>query len=50
MWDVRRPFIPFASFAEHSDDVTGEALLCSVEKFNNTLIPIFNVSRLPVVK
>ena len=48
MWDVRRPFIPFASFAEHSDDVTGEALLCSVE--NNTLIPTFNVSRLSVVK
>ena len=24
VWDVRRPFIPFASFAKHSDDVTGE--------------------------
>ena len=27
MWEVRRPFIPFASFAEHSDDVTGETCL-----------------------
>lgn len=26
VWDVRRPFIPFASFVEHSDDVTGKCL------------------------
>ena len=24
VWDVRRPYIPFASFTEHSDDVTGQ--------------------------
>ena len=24
VWDVRRPYIPFASFTEHSDDVTGK--------------------------
>ena len=23
VWDFRRPYIPFASFTEHSDDVTG---------------------------
>ena len=24
VWDVRRPYIPFASFTEHSDDITGQ--------------------------
>jgi WD40 repeat protein len=24
VWDVRRPYIPFASFTEHTDDITGE--------------------------
>jgi len=24
LWDNRRPFIPLASFSEHSDDVTGK--------------------------
>ena len=23
VWDIRRPFIPFASFEDHSDVVTG---------------------------
>ena len=27
VWETRRPFIPFASFVEHSDDVTGEICL-----------------------
>ena len=27
IWDIRRPFIPFASFSEHTDDVTGESKL-----------------------
>lgn len=30
VWEVRRPFIPFASFAEHSDDVTGEAYMYAI--------------------
>ena len=28
IWDIRRPFIPFASFSEHTDDVTGEGTSC----------------------
>ena len=24
IWDVRRPYIPFGSFVEHTDDVTGK--------------------------
>lgn len=28
IWDIRRPFIPFASFSEHTDDVTGEGTGC----------------------
>ena len=24
IWDYRRPYIPFASFIEHTDDVTGK--------------------------
>ena len=30
LWDYRRPFIPFASFAEHNDDVTGMSYILSV--------------------
>jgi len=26
VWDVRRPYIPFAAFAEHKDVVTGGAI------------------------
>ena len=24
IWDVRRPYIPFGTFIEHTDDVTGK--------------------------
>ena len=23
IWDFRRPYVPFASFSEHADDITG---------------------------
>lgn len=36
LWDTRRPFIPFASFTEHSDDVTGIylTLIVMLERFS----------------
>ena len=45
VWEVRRPFIPFASFAEHSDDVTGETCLINfgLSTFEESIYHIFSI-------
>ncbi|XP_064395171.1 GATOR2 complex protein WDR24-like [Halichondria panicea] len=55
IWDYRRPFIPFASFTEHTDDVTdllwlNDQVLISCSKDGKVIQQLFSDALRPVDK
>eukprot|EP00731_Ephydatia_muelleri_P024253 Em0016g524a len=53
IWDIRRPFIPFASFSEHTDDVTdflwlSDSVLLSCSKDGKLVQQLFNEAEKPI--